>query len=80
VMGARGPKPQPKVITGEHVQILIRIAEGMTNPQIALAMQCNDYWVNDQLKIIFEVLGVRTRAQAIAVAVSKGLIRSRNMR
>jgi len=79
-MGARGPKPQPKQITGEHVQILHHIAAGMTNQQIAKEMQCSEYRINDQLKIVFTVWGVRTRAQAVAVAVSKGLLRRRGMR
>jgi len=79
-MGARGPKPQPKEITDEHVQILIRIAAGMTNPQIAKEMQCNEYRVYDQVKIIFKVFGVRTRAQAVAVAVQRGILRRRHLR
>jgi two-component system, NarL family, response regulator YdfI len=79
-MGARGPKPQPKEITGEHVQILVKIANGWTNPQIAAQMNRSEHWVNDQLKIIFAVLGVRTRAQAVAVAVQKRILSHRLMR
>lgn len=79
-MGARGPKPQPKQITEDHIMILRHIAAGMTNQKIAEVMQCNEYWVKDQIKIIFEVLGVRARAQAIAVAVQRGILRHRHLR
>lgn len=74
-MGARGPKPQPKKITAEHVRILEHIQAGRTNPDIAKFMKVTEFWVNDQLKIIFAVLGARTRAQAVALAIGRGIIR-----
>lgn len=74
-MGKRGPQPQERRITSEHVTILEWIAKGRTNPEIAGLMCQTEFWVNDQLKVIFQVLGVRTRAQAVAVAMRNKLLR-----
>lgn len=73
-MGGRGPKPVEPRITGNHQMILAYIAKGMTNRQIAGLMDRSGYWVNGQLRIIFRLLDAHTRAQAVTVAVERGLL------
>lgn len=73
-MGSRGPERAEHRITDEHLVILEHIAQGRTNPEIAERMGCSEYRINDQMKIIFRLLGVRTRAHAVAWALKHRFI------
>lgn len=55
-------------------QVLALIAEGKENKQIARALELSEATVKTYLKSVFEKLEVRTRAEAVAVALREGLI------
>lgn len=75
-MGRRGPKPKPQIITTEQTDVLKLVAEGLTNPEIAARLGHTKYWVMDQLKVAFRILGARSRAQAVLKAVAEGVLDS----
>lgn len=55
-------------------QVLALVAEGKENKQIARRLDVSEATVKTYLKSVFERLGVRTRAEAVAVALREGLI------
>ena len=61
-------------LSGREVEVLQRLAVGLSNREIA-----KDLWVSDQtikfhLRNIYRKLEVRDRAQAVAVAIRQGIV------
>jgi two-component system, NarL family, response regulator DevR len=57
----------------EH-QILLFMADGLTNREIAVRLNYSEATVKKKIQEILETLGVSNRTQAVAVAIRQGLI------
>lgn len=69
----------PQVVTGPHLsprqqEVLERIAEGMTNAQIGEELGITERTVKAYAQELYDKLGVRNRAGAVAEAVKEGLL------
>lgn len=69
----------PKVETGPHLsprqqEVLERIAEGMTNAEIGVELGITERTVKAYAQELYDKLGVRNRAGAVAEAVREGLL------
>lgn len=61
-------------LTKQQVRILEMVAEGLTNKEIAEDIHVTVRTVKNYLTVIYSILQVNNRAQAIAVSVKNGLI------
>lgn len=57
----------------EH-EILALLADGLVNKQIAARLGISTNTVKTHLELLFEKLGVTTRAEAVATGVKRGLL------
>jgi DNA-binding NarL/FixJ family response regulator len=69
----------PHVISGEHLtprerELLRFLGEGLGNREIAEALGLTDHTVKFHLRSIYAKLGVRTRTEAVSVAVRRGML------
>jgi DNA-binding CsgD family transcriptional regulator len=84
---ARAPAPlstrAPTRIRGESTtatlsrreqEVLALLADGLVNKQIAARLGISTNTVKTHLELLFEKLGVTTRAEAVATAVKQGLL------
>ncbi|HKR10216.1 MAG TPA: helix-turn-helix transcriptional regulator [Gemmatimonadaceae bacterium] len=55
-------------------EILALLADGLVNKQIAARLGISTNTVKTHLELLFEKLGVATRAEAVATAVKQGLL------
>jgi two-component system, NarL family, nitrate/nitrite response regulator NarL len=61
-------------LTQRERQILSLLADGLGNKQIAAQLGISPSTVKTHLEVVFEKLEVATRAEAVAVAVRRGLL------
>lgn len=57
----------------EH-EILVLLADGLVNKQIAARLGISTNTVKTHLELLFDKLGVATRAEAVASGVKRGLL------
>jgi DNA-binding NarL/FixJ family response regulator len=62
-------------LTPREVVVLQLLAKGLTNKEIQLALGIAEGTLKNHLKHIFEKLKVRTRSEAILVALRRGIVR-----
>ena len=62
------------VLTNREREILDLLADGLGNKQIAARLGISANTVKTHLEVIFEKLGVSSRAQAVARGVKRGLL------
>jgi len=62
-------------LTRREVEVVERIAGGMTNKEIGVALSISEDTVKLHVKNLFGKLDVNDRAQAVAVAAKRGIIR-----
>ena len=62
------------VLSGREQQILALLADGLINKQIAARLGISTNTVKTHLELLFEKLGVATRAEAVATAVKRGML------
>jgi two-component system, NarL family, response regulator len=62
-------------LTRREVEVLERIATGMTNKEVGLALSISEDTVKLHVKNLFGKLDVSDRTQAVAVAARRGIIR-----
>lgn len=62
-------------LTPREQQVLSRIAQGMSAKMVAAELCTSRYTVNDQIKSIYQKLGIGNRNEATAQAVRLGLVR-----
>lgn len=69
---AAAPEP-PDGLTTREVEVLVLIAEGMTNQEIARAMHVSTATVKTHINNLFAKTGLKDRAQAVRYAYGHGL-------
>jgi len=74
----RGPRPatqrNPAGLTARELEVLALVADGLRNAEIAARLVVSPRTVDHHVASIFRKLDVRTRAQAGAEAVRRGLV------
>lgn len=73
-LGGRAPNRRGGDLTTREAQVLALVAEGLSNRQIAERLVVSEHTVHRHLANIYQGLGVTSRAQAVAVAVDRGLL------
>jgi NarL family two-component system response regulator LiaR len=69
--------PQPAVnfnLTDRELQVLVLLAEGLTNQQSALKLSISQSTLKYHMNNIFQKLGVQTRSEALVLAAKNNLI------
>jgi DNA-binding NarL/FixJ family response regulator len=70
----REQRPDLKRPSARRMDVLLRLADGMTYPQIAAELGLTMHTIRTTVHHLYQHLGVRSRAQAVAVGVQYGLI------
>jgi predicted ATPase/DNA-binding CsgD family transcriptional regulator len=71
----RGPRSNPE-LTDREREVLTAIASGRTNPQIATVLHLSPKTVMHHSTNVYRKLGVRGRAEAVALAYQTGLLQA----
>jgi HD-GYP domain-containing protein (c-di-GMP phosphodiesterase class II) len=72
------PAPaRPGGLTDREVEVLRLVARGLTNKEIAAALEISPKTAGHHIEHLFEKLGVRTRAAATMIALQRGLVTTR---
>ena len=61
-------------LTNREREILALLADGLGNKQIATRLGISPNTVKTHLELLFEKIGVRSRAEAVATGVRRGLL------
>lgn len=72
----RPASPPPPVLTDRQRQVLRRIIDGRTNKEIAREFGISEATVKEHVSRIFDTLGVRNRADAVAYALRRSVLES----
>jgi len=67
-------RPSIHALTDKEIEIIRRVATGMSNKEIAEQLAYSEKTVKNYLSIIFQKLGIRDRTQAAIFALRQGLI------
>lgn len=70
---ARATRPAPR-LTARQIDVLARIADGMTEPQIGAELYLTRDTVATHARRLYRALGARNRAHAVALAYRHGLL------
>ena len=81
VLKAAGHRPRrraglPSGLTAREAEVLVRLGQGRSNPQIAAELHVSRKTVSSHLEHIYAKLGVKTRTEAALFAMRHGLIRT----
>jgi NarL family two-component system response regulator LiaR len=69
--------PQPAVdfhLTDRELEVLVHLAEGLTNQQTALKLSISQSTLKYHMSNIYQKLGVQTRSEALVLAAKNNLI------
>jgi DNA-binding NarL/FixJ family response regulator len=69
------PAPAPDGLTARETEVLVLIAEGLSNQQIARRLHVSTATVKTHINNLFAKTGLKDRAQAVRYAYGKGLVR-----
>ncbi len=69
------PQPPGSEVTEREREVLERIAEGLTNKEIAVALHISEPTVKSHVNSLFAKLEVTDRTRALVVAARRGLVR-----
>ena len=72
--GYAGDEAKAAVPTNREREILALLADGLVNKQIAARLGISTNTVKTHLELLFDKLGVATRAEAVATGVKRGLL------
>ncbi|WP_093629558.1 response regulator transcription factor [Streptomyces sp. 3213.3] len=70
-----GPAELPDGLTARETEVLVLIAEGLTNQEIARKLHVSTATVKTHINNLFAKTGLKDRAQAVRYAYGKGLVR-----
>ncbi len=70
----RGDAVVGTVLTNREREILALLADGLANKQIAARLGISKNTVKTHLELLFDKLGVSSRAEAVATGVRRGLL------
>jgi DNA-binding NarL/FixJ family response regulator len=68
------PEPQAESLTNREQQILIMIAEGLGNKEIAWQLQISEHTVKFHVSSILGKLGASSRTEAVTAGLRRGLL------
>ena len=71
---APGDNVEGAALSNREQQILALLADGLINKQIAARLGISTNTVKTHLELLFDKLGVATRAEAVATGVRRGLL------
>ncbi|MDX3450804.1 response regulator transcription factor [Streptomyces sp. ME02-8801-2C] len=69
------PAEPPDGLTTREAEVLILIADGLSNQEIALKLHVSTATVKTHINNLFAKTGIKDRAQAVRYAYGKGLVR-----
>lgn len=72
--GRAGIDESPATLSPREREILALLADGLVNKQIAARLGISTNTVKTHLELLFEKLGVATRAEAVAMGVRRGVL------
>ncbi|MFE1949763.1 response regulator [Streptomyces sp. NPDC059524] len=72
---APGPKEPPDGITAREAEVLVLIADGLSNQEIAKSLHVSTATVKTHINNLFAKAGLKDRAQAVRYAYQHGLAR-----
>ena len=70
----RGESAVGGALSNREREILALLADGLVNKQIAARLGISTNTVKTHLELLFDKLGVATRAEAVATGVKRGLL------
>ncbi|MFF2925363.1 response regulator [Streptomyces celluloflavus] len=71
---APAPVRTVEKLTGREVEVLVLIAQGLSNAEIAARLTITDHTVKTHINRLFTKMGLRDRAQAVILAYEMGLV------
>ncbi|MFE5740100.1 response regulator [Streptomyces celluloflavus] len=71
---APAPVRTVEELTGREVEVLVLIAQGLSNAEIAARLTITDHTVKTHINRLFTKMGLRDRAQAVILAYEMGLV------
>ncbi|MFG2881636.1 response regulator [Streptomyces sp. NPDC048297] len=74
-VAAVAPPEAPDGLTARETEVLVLIAEGLTNQEIARKLHVSTATVKTHINNLFAKTGLKDRAQAVRYAYGKGLVR-----
>jgi len=74
VSGYTAESGKETVLSNREREILALLADGLVNKQIAARLGISTNTVKTHLELLFDKLGVATRAEAVATGVKRGLL------
>jgi DNA-binding NarL/FixJ family response regulator len=63
-------------MTAREIEVLARVAEGLSNKEIAALLFISEYTVKAHLKTILQKLGANDRTHAVMIALQRGFLDS----
>lgn len=74
IAGHAGDSSEGAPLSNREREILALLADGLINKQIAARLGISTNTVKTHLELLFDKLGVATRAEAVATGVRRGLL------
>ncbi|MER7984742.1 response regulator transcription factor [Streptomyces noursei] len=71
---APAPVRTVEELTGREVEVLLHIAQGLSNAEISARLTITDHTVKTHINRLFTKMGLRDRAQAVILAYELGLV------